>query len=128
MLAGLRFCATLACIPGRSFTLALENDAPVIASATSVKKLLTSSITRLASLSKSVILFKPWRCGLPEDRSKEPMATDGEILAGPLDINGTLSRWRERSDGSSVVEIWDGNRFITSDGSITLKDFFPPDV
>ena len=65
---------------------------------------------------------------MPEDSSKEPMATDGEILAGPLDINGTLSRWRERSDGSSVVEIWDGNRFITSDGSITLKDFFPPDV
>ena len=127
MLAGLRFSATLACIPGLSFTLALENDAPVIASATSVKKLLTSSITRLASLIKSVILFKPWRCGLPEDRSKEPMATDGEIVAGPVDINGTLSRWRKRPDGSGVVEIWDGNRFITSDGSITLKDFFPPD-
>ena len=39
----------------------------------------------------------------------------------------TLSRWRKRPDGSGVVEIWDGNRFITSDGSITLKDFFPPD-
>ena len=51
-----------------------------------------------------------------------------KILAGPLRIDGTLARWIELADGSSVVQIWNEMTWVKSDGSIVLKDFFPPNL
>ena len=53
---------------------------------------------------------------------------DSEIVAGPIKVEGTLARWIEMPDGVSLVQIWDGAKWIKSDGSITLKDFFPPNL
>ena len=53
---------------------------------------------------------------------------DVEIVAGPIKIEGILARWIKLSDGSSVVQIYYGTDWIKSDGTITLKDFFPPNL
>ena len=53
---------------------------------------------------------------------------DVEIVAGPIKIEGTLARWIKLSDGSGVVQIYDGTDWIKSDGTVTLKDFFPPNL
>ena len=51
-----------------------------------------------------------------------------KILAGPTKIDGMLTRWIELADGSSQVQIWNGVAWVKSEGSIVLKEFFPPNL